>query len=304
MIMKHADTSVFLNHYLSRRITTDTQAIVRGTAPQEDIMKAACRMSRSIDPNRPWRLTPEQSQSIDSNPQIQKLLRKREVLEGRNSEREQCIEITKQIRNKKQRLRNALLKHSRSKYDKEQAAKDIQFQLSGSTFSETIKADLERTPDRTPEHIRLIESIMSLPGSNLNAETKRRIAAINAVATYCRVEEGKTPKSRRTSNSDVFEAAKVRHDIDPQEELEAAKVAVCKEKRPRKCFMCIGNTRSPIQARIHTFSTPGDLSKHFRRKHLSKVGMNQKVKCMLCEFTLDGMEHLQQHAFVKHGTVS
>jgi hypothetical protein len=63
--MKHANTDVFLNYYLSRRITTDAQAVVRGLTPQEDIMQAACRRSRWIDPDRPRVLTPKQSQSVN-----------------------------------------------------------------------------------------------------------------------------------------------------------------------------------------------------------------------------------------------
>ncbi|KAF2184210.1 hypothetical protein K469DRAFT_689528 [Zopfia rhizophila CBS 207.26] len=52
LIMQHADTRTFLRHYLSRRVTADTQAIIHGVAPQDDIMQAACRMSRWINPER------------------------------------------------------------------------------------------------------------------------------------------------------------------------------------------------------------------------------------------------------------
>ena len=50
LIMQHADIRTFLRHYLSRRITADTQAIIRGLQPQDALMRAACTMSRSIDP--------------------------------------------------------------------------------------------------------------------------------------------------------------------------------------------------------------------------------------------------------------
>ena len=81
--MKHASTDVFLNHYLSRRITTDAQAVVRGLAPQEEIMQAACRMSRWIDPERPRFLTQEQSRSVDQHPRIRKLLRQQAKLKSK-----------------------------------------------------------------------------------------------------------------------------------------------------------------------------------------------------------------------------
>jgi hypothetical protein len=63
--------------------------------------------------------------------------------------------------------------------------------LSGETFEEKLKIDLRWSTGRTPQHLKLIESIMSLPGSSLPEETQRRSAAISAVATYCYLEEGK-----------------------------------------------------------------------------------------------------------------
>jgi hypothetical protein len=304
MIMKHANTAVFLNHYLSRRITTDTQSIVRGTAPQEEIMKAACRMSRSIDPKRPKHLTPEQSQSINSHPQVQKLLRKRDLLKSRDLDPDRCVEITKKLRNEKERLKRELLDQLRRDHDKEQARRDIQLQLEGLKFGETIKANLEESLDRTPEHKQLIECIMSLPGANLTEENSRRSAAIDAVAAYCHVEEGRTRRSGHGANPQASQKAEIRNSFDPEKELEAAKVAVNGEKRPKVCFICLGNKRLPVKRRISTFHTPGALSRHFRITHLSKVGREQEVACLLCELRLYGREHLQRHAFEKHGTVS
>lgn len=78
--MQHANIRTFLNHYLSRRITADTQAIVRGIQPQDALMRAACTMSRSIDSRRPRRLTPEQSASVNDHPAVCSLLQQREQL--------------------------------------------------------------------------------------------------------------------------------------------------------------------------------------------------------------------------------
>jgi hypothetical protein len=52
-----------------------------------------------------------------------------------------------------------------------------------------------------------------------------------------------------------------------KEAVEAAKVSVFKEKRPRVCFLCLGNEKLPLAQRIHSFSTPDNLSKHLGRKH-------------------------------------
>ena len=80
LMMGHASISTFLKHYLSRRITVDTQAVVRGIQPQTAFMRAACTMSRSIDLRRPRRLTQEQSASVDEDASVRFLLDRRDRL--------------------------------------------------------------------------------------------------------------------------------------------------------------------------------------------------------------------------------
>jgi hypothetical protein len=61
LMLQHARIDTFIKHYLPRRVTTDTRAIVCGYEPQHDLMRAACRMKRWTDPDRPQELTLEQS---------------------------------------------------------------------------------------------------------------------------------------------------------------------------------------------------------------------------------------------------
>jgi hypothetical protein len=53
MMLQHAKMETYIKHYLPRRVTADTRAIVSGMEPQHDLMRAACRMLRWIDPDRP-----------------------------------------------------------------------------------------------------------------------------------------------------------------------------------------------------------------------------------------------------------
>lgn len=78
LVMHNADTRTFLKFYLSRRINKNLPAIIRGLDPEEDIMRAACRMSRTIDPDRPQELTTEQSSSVNCQSQIADLIRRRD----------------------------------------------------------------------------------------------------------------------------------------------------------------------------------------------------------------------------------
>jgi hypothetical protein len=53
-----------------------------------------------------------------------------------------------------------------------------------------VKAILELLDDRPLEQKRLIETIMTLPGTTLKEKVCWRSAVINAVAAYCKFEEG------------------------------------------------------------------------------------------------------------------
>ena len=296
--MKHATTDVILNHYLSRRITTDTQAVVSGLTPQEEIMQAAYRMSRWIDPNRPRALTAEQSLSVNQNPRIQKLLRRHKncptTLEYR--------ELQRQIRNEKQSLRYAMMKDIRKSWDTEQAEKDIQQQISGGTFEEKISNDLRRNNIRAPEHNNLVTSIMSLLGKSLKEEIHRRSETINAVARYCQLEERRISKNQRVSCFKEDDGTQEVVSVDEQA-LEMARNAVYKEKRPRICFLCLGNIHLDTIERTHCFSTPGILSRHFKLKYLTKFTESGGVDCSLCKVHLEDKMALQRHAFDVHDTV-
>jgi hypothetical protein len=79
---------------------------------------------------------------------------------------------------------------------------------------------------------------------------------------------------------------------------------VFKDKRLKVCFLCLGNKSLPLAQRIHPFSSTGDLSKHFRRKHLKHIKSRKGLSCNLCTVSLLDKMQLQRHAYDIHGTVS
>lgn len=78
IMIGHASIRTLLKHYLSQRVTVDTQAVVRGLHPQDAIMRTACTMSRSIDRRRSRWLTAEQSTSVNEDPTLRSLLDRQE----------------------------------------------------------------------------------------------------------------------------------------------------------------------------------------------------------------------------------
>ncbi|KAF2821915.1 hypothetical protein CC86DRAFT_425473 [Ophiobolus disseminans] len=140
-----------------------------------------------------------------------------------------------------------------------------------------------------PAQTKLADSVLSKPGTTVEEEMDRRNRTIRAVTLYCSIEEGGM-NPIRTGGRRRNAAPPVKSQLEYEEEaLEAAKVLVFKEKRPK---------------RIYPFSTPGNLSKHFGRKHLRHIKGGESLSCNLCKVSLTDKMHLQQHAQDIHGTMS
>ncbi len=188
---------------------------------------------------------------------------------------------------------------------------DIERQLSGLKFSEGIKIALEYSNDKLPEQKCLIRGIMMLPEMSLKDELRRRNAAINAVVNYCKIEEGGAyrPKYYERHPKRSLDCGEVKTEEDTRilkaaEELKRARASVYEEKRPRICFICLGNERLPTNKRVKELYAPGGLTKHFQRKHLSNLQSNIEIECNVCGLFLEHKKHLQNHAVSIHGTVS
>ena len=291
LIMQHADARTFVKHYMSSRVAVDTQAIIRGTEQQSSIMRAVCRMSRTIDLMRPRVLTIEQSLSVNEAPSIVALENQRMLAKDAESRKE----LSREIRNERQRLRSSLLRHLRDRWDVEQSILEIERQLAG---LKCPRAEASAPVTYTPAQRHLITTILSEPGSSLEAEYCRRNNAIQAVIDYCCVEEGRT---RRKNEPTVATLSTKAHVGD---EIANAIRIVNQAKRPRICFLCLGNTRLTSEQRVYAFYTSSDLSKHVRRAHLSAMDPNEPADCKLCNTTLTHKMHFQRHALEAHGTVT
>jgi hypothetical protein len=316
LILQHSSIDTFLKHYLDRNINVDVQNIYRGQAPQRDLMRFACSMSRSIDPRRPWKLTKEQSASINDLPciikldqRVKKLSRARgEDADGDDGERHEAERMFQQasrrLRSEKQRQRRLLIADLVDRYKKEQPVIDSERQLAGLVVDEDTRGALERSDQMTPEHLLLIDAILTLPETSIENETRRRIAAINAITAYCDLEEGPvsrpTPRGRqlKVDSHPVIKAEK------PEQTLSQAILAIKREERPTRCFVCLGNPYLSMRERVASYATPGSLSRHFLNKHVKKLEHGATIDCQICDVKLEHRIDLLIHAERFHGTVS
>lgn len=308
-MMDHGKIKVFLNHYLNGRVSADTAAIVRGIDPQESIMRSASTMSRWTDPDRPWGLTAEQASSVNNDPLIKTLLEHRSQLKQRLGTKFAGYaiynQLEKQIHGERKRLRNELLVTIQKNHERHAPVRAIKQQLAGVKISKEPKVMSYFSEDTLPEQRLLIETIiLAPPGVTLEEEIMRCNNAINAVTAYCKIEEGETPNRGRATGRSKPVFIKKEEDTKSPEELalEAAKLSVFRDKRPTMCFVCLGNKAAPLEQRVFSFSRPGDLSKHFKRKHVSNCG--DQPECKVCELQLENKMHYQNHALRVHGTLS
>ena len=126
----------------------------------------------------------------------------------------------------------------------------------------------------TPEQLYLIDAILTLPKTTFEKECQRRIAAINAMTAYYSVKEGQPcccgPRGRRVKVSLAIKTADLARPMSDTL-LSRAILSIKKDKRPIICFLCLRNPALPIRERVVSYATPGSLTRHFNRKHVSKL---------------------------------
>jgi Protein of unknown function (DUF3435) len=165
-----------------------------------------------------------------------------------------------------------------------------------------VKTTLDENDEMPPIQKCLVETIMTLPETTLEEEFRRRNAAIDAVAAYCHFQEGGAaarPRERPSKETNPQLAAAE----DEKQALSAAMLLVFTEERTT-CFLCLGKQSLPLEKRTYKFASPGDLTKHFKRKHLAHIKEGDRIRCKVCQMGLQHKQHLQNHALSIHGTVS
>jgi len=151
-----------------------------------------------------------------------------------------------------------------------------------------------------PIQKRLAETVMTLPGTTLEEEIRRCNAAIDAVAAYCHFQEGGAAARPRARPSIQRASSTLSKETNPQlaaaeaekQALSDAMLLVFIEKRTTTCFLCLGERSLPFEKRTYKFANPGDLTKHFKRKHLAHVKEGDRLECKVCQMGLQHKHHL------------
>lgn len=311
LALDHGSSVPFQRNYLGRAIPLDLWGIMRGQNPQHALVKQSCTVGHSISKRRPTALTAEQAASITTHPDIRRLEKQ---LRGLSPRSKACKDTRRKIRNEKQRLKRALLQKNRDDWTEQQAVDDIERHLQGRDFP-VVASENAALPQR-PAQKRLLEALTAPGDGTLEDYYRRRCAAVDAIVAYCPVEEGRTP-GRQTTQGPLIPGTPPYnsgyHSSSKDDRVSQAMLSVfvkSKKDRPKRCFLCIGAARSlgwndpQLPQLLREFYTPGDLTKHFRRRHLSRIKEDETLTCQVCELPLEHKMHIQNHALRVHGTVS
>jgi len=154
-----------------------------------------------------------------------------------------------------------------------------------------------------------MDALKAPAATDLEGQYWRRDEAVDAITLYYTVEEGRTVPQRSLASTERSRGSPS-PDLPLKSLLQAAVMSVFvsnEKERPWRCFLCVGKALSlspedpHIEDLVQEFYTSGDLSKHFRRKHLSKLQPGDSSHCQVCDMKLKHKMDLQNHALQIYG---
>ena len=273
LILQYSSINTFFKHYLDRNINVDIQNIYRGLAPQRDLIRFLYLISRSINPRRPRKLNTTQNGLVNRLLCILKLERRKTKLSrglGDPKAEEKYQKAIRRLRSKKQRQRRLLLLELVDRFKKAQLVINSERQLSRKVIDEDTRDVLERSDQLTPEHLLLIDAILTLPETSFENESRRRIIVINTITAYYGVKEGSAPRRIQRGRLEKDNSPPVIKAKEPNTLTKAIR-SINAEKRPIIYFVCLRNPSLILRERVASYSTSGSLSRHFIRKYIRRL---------------------------------
>ena len=322
--MDHTNSAIFQRNYLSRMIRYDIQAVYGGTAPRTELIQAANRMSRRIDPRRPKELTEAQSASIRQEEEIQELRGRRDELFQRIRHQftfiyraegqaiyDQYEEAKRAVDRKIKARERELMKEIQKEYYTIAPVQDMRAQLEGDVeLLSPILCTSRRVRYAFVERSRIAKAFFD-PLSTCGAKDDMdwRISIVDDMVSLCIRQEGVFRKARRTRR---IQARERDSDDDAERPLKAVKFESESDSsipylfpvrcKPYQCLYCLGDTDLPLEERLHSLGSKYSLQRHFDRRHPFRPREPCPFPHPECAaFTLDSVMHFKNHAATVHG---
>ncbi|KAJ6163934.1 hypothetical protein N7470_002606 [Penicillium chermesinum] len=288
VIMAHASSRTFIQHYRPRR-HTGLQEIMCGLKPDEEFSKAVTRMSRWIDRRRPRYLSDADRESVEKDPELLSAIRWQRELEtqcgGRPHDpasRAMLKDQRRQVQNLRRRLQDKRRKEIRRDFSRQQApAREV----------------LRKEFAMPSEQILLVETFFTWPTTDsLEDEWTRRNKAVAAGIQYCGFQEGGPLRGRRkrsapSDSEDVISPPPARKikgatpsTTPGTKGLTSDRKHILNAEQTFACFQC-----------PKAYADYNGVRRHFRDSHL------MDRRCNFCDLSVLHEMHLRRHASEAHG---
>ncbi len=322
--MDHTNSAIFQRNYLSRMIRYDTQAAYGGTAPRTELIQAANRMSRRIDPRRPKELTEAQSAGIRQEEEIQELRGRRDELFQRIRQQfifiyraegqaiyDQYEEAKRAVDRKIKARERELINQIQKEYDAVAPVQDMRAQLVGDPESlSLILSTSGRVRYAFMERSRIAKVFFNPPSTRgAEGDVDWRVSIVDDMMSLCIRQKGVFRKARRIRR---IQARGNDLDDDAERPLTAVKSDPGSDSlishlfpvrcKPYQCLYCLGDTNLPLEERLHNLGSKYSLQRHFDRRHPFRPREPYPFPHPECAaVTLDNVMHFKNHAATVHG---
>ena len=274
-------------------IRYDVQAAYLGSEPKTDLIRAAGRMSRLMDPRRPKKLNNTQRATILSQSGIQQLLFTQQGLYNKIRKAFKFIykaegeAVHEDYRRARLQLYAAIRSQERAKlaqiqdeYDATVPLQDMLEQINGNTKPINAEFRLGEISYSFPERFRIAKAFFDSKIA-ISSGTDSRAAFVNDLISLCTRLETRVHTRKRKF---VHELDNITQDcIDSSIEFplvtgspapKAARVEIKPagsfiptKCEPFQCLVCLGNARLSRQDRLHNYGSRDSLKRHFHRKY-------------------------------------
>lgn len=319
--MDHANSAIFQRNHLSRMIRYDTQAAYRGTASRAELIRAAHRMSRLIDPRRPKAPTDEQRQNLRRDAEIQQLCDRRDELYKNirgdfqfiyRAQGEPVHDEYEETKRAIERLCKAreqeLKKQVQAEYDPAAPVQDIRAQLAGTEDSvDPIRLTLGPFQHVFAERSRIATAVFNPPlAASGDGDVDWRISIVDNMVSLCTRQEcqyRKPPRSRKTQLAgnprDDADTKPVKSESNDSESSVGDLLPL--RCQPYQCLHCLGDVRLPLHERQRNLGSKYSLWRHFARHHPFQPGKSCPFPTAECaQVMLDSVLHFKNHAATVH----
>lgn len=276
LIMGHSRSSIYQNHYASRKIQIDTQSNFLGTAPETELLQVLRRVERN--PAAPPALGKYPTRQLkNEDPELCGLIQQREAIKREFKARGEPFSGTatfsrasKAVSNRRAKLLRATKVNFRASHFQDNSKNEVLRQTSGQGPSQYVE------PERTyqsAEHRYLVEAVL----------------------------DSSHPEYSRQEMIRDF----VLFSGDPSLEIDASspKAEVCvddtmnhSQQKPWPCPFC------PL-----SFVSSSNLKRHARMEHLPapNIPLENPITCPspLCDIRFENINHLKNHIASKHDLI-